>query len=246
MIAVINPRTHSVPQPKSPRRLANLTVRQARLAAVAAGLAASLTLAGCAGSPRSTSGSPVADLSTSTSSIFDGDLLPQPYAKPPLTLTSTSGTAYDLDTATAGRLTLVYFGYTHCPDVCPTTMATLAAALRALSPAQRAKITVVFVTTDPNRDTPSVLRAWLRQYDPSFIGLTGAFTTIQRAAADLGITIEPPVKQPGGGYTVTHGAEVIAFNTDNKARVLWTAGTTVAQYDHDLPLLLAGRDMRPA
>ena len=101
---------------------------------------------------------------------------------------------------------------------------------------------MVFVSTDPKRDTPSVLHTWLGQYDPAFIGLTGSFATIQKAAAALAIDIEPPVAQPGGGYTVTHGAEVIAFDTKGRGDIVYTAGATVAQFQHDLPLLLAGRD----
>jgi protein SCO1/2 len=219
---------------------------RSRLALLAgAGLMAGglLAVAGCsAGStPASNSGAAVVDVQTAAS-LFAGVQLGKPLAKPDLTLTDTGGRPYNLAAGTAGRLTLVYFGYTHCPDVCPTTMATLAAALRQLPAAQRERVDVVFVTTDPSRDTPAVERAWLNQFDPSFIGLTGPFAPIQQAAAEVGITIEPPVALPGGGYTVTHGAEVLAFNTDGKAHVVYTAGVTVAQFDHDIPLLLAHRD----
>ena len=141
-----------------------------------------------------------------------------------------------------GQTTLVYFGYTHCPDVCPTTMATIASALRELPAAQASQVQVVFVSTDPTRDTPAVLKAWLGQYNPAFIGLTGSFAVIQKAAASLGIDIEAPVKQADGSYTVTHGAEVIAFDTQGKGYLVYTAGTTVDQFTHDIPLILAGRD----
>jgi protein SCO1 len=176
------------------------------------------------------------------SSLFDGVQLTQPFTKPDITLTDSSDKQFNLVQGTRGKLTLVYFGYTHCPDVCPTTMATLAATMRSLTPAQAAQIDVVFISTDPTRDTPSVLHTWLGQYDPAFIGLTGDFTTIQKAAGTLGITIEPPVKLPDGNYTVTHGAEVIAFDSKDKGYLVYTAGTTVPQFQHDIPLLLAGRD----
>lgn len=176
------------------------------------------------------------------SSLFDGDQVARPFTKPDLTLTDSSGKQFNLVQGTQGKLTLVYFGYTHCPDVCPTTMATLAAAMRSLTPAQAAQIDVVFISTDPTRDTPSVLHTWLGQFDPAFIGLTGKFATIQKAAGTLGITIDPPVKLPDGNYTVTHGAEVIAFDTKDKGYLVYTAGTTVQQFQHDIPLLLAGRD----
>jgi protein SCO1 len=179
---------------------------------------------------------------SSPSSLFDGVQLTQPFTKPDITLTDSSDKQFNLVQGTQGKLTLVYFGYTHCPDVCPTTMATLAATLRSLTPAQAAQIDVVFISTDPHRDTPAVLHTWLGQYDPAFIGLTGDFTTIQKAAGSLGITIDPPVKLPDGNYTVTHGAEVIAFDTKDKGYLVYTAGTTVPQFQHDIPLLLAGRD----
>jgi protein SCO1 len=217
----------------------------------ASALAAALSgAAACAAStppaPNGTiagqNGAPVIVDSTA-SSLFDGIVLDHPVSKPTVTLTDSDGKPYDLATGTAGKLTLVYFGYTHCPDVCPTTMATLAATLDVLTPAQRAKIAVVFITTDPNRDTPAVLKDWLGQFYPGLIGLTGPFTTIQQAAASVGVAIQKPVALPGGGYTVTHGAEVLAFNTDGKAHVVYSAGQTMPQFRHDIPLLLAGRDL---
>lgn len=199
--------------------------------------------ASCGGAPGD-SGGAAAIINQTPTSLFDGTKLGAPLPKPAIILTDTTGRPFNLAARTAGKLTLLYFGYTHCPDVCPTTMADLAATLRQLTAAQRAQIEVVFVTTDPNRDTPAVLKAWLGQYSPGFIGLTGAFPTIQKAASSVGITIQAPVPLPGGGYTVTHGAEVLAFNnSDGKAHVVYTAGETVPQYRHDIPLLLAGRDL---
>jgi protein SCO1/2 len=203
---------------------------------VAAGAAA------CSSPASSGSGSGAFSVDAAPSSAFDGTQMPKPYTKPDVTLTDSSGKPFNLVKGTAGKLTLVYFGYTHCPDVCPTTMATLAATLRALTPAQAAQTDVVFVSTDPKRDTPAVLHTWLGQYDPAFIGLTGAFAAIQKAAAGLGIDVEAPMVQPDGSYTVTHGAEVIAFDTRGKGTIVYTSGSTVEQFKHDIPLLLAGRD----
>lgn len=217
-----------------------------RLVLTAAAAALVLTGAAGCGSSAATvsggSGNPVV-IDSSPSSLFDGVVLGNAPAKPALTLTDTTGKPYNLVARTAGKLTLLYFGYTHCPDVCPTTMASIAITVSKLTPVQRAKIAVVFVTTDPNRDTPAVLKAWLGQFNPAFVGLSGPFTTIQRAAAAVGVSIQPPVALPGGGYTVTHGAEVLAFNTDERAHVVFTGGTTVLQFEHDVPLLLAGRDL---
>jgi protein SCO1 len=232
--------------------MATLVTRYARPRLLLAALAASAVLAGAAGCGPGTATSAAASsaqpgapivIDDPTPSLFDGVVLGNALAKPAITLTDTGGQPYNLVQRTAGKLTLVYFGYTHCPDVCPTTMADLAATLRQLTPAQRARIDVVFITTDPNRDTPAALGAWLGQFSSGFVGLTGPFPVIQKAAASLGIAIQAPVALPGGGYTVTHGAEVLAFNTDGKAHVVYTAGETVAQYVHDIPLLLAGRDL---
>jgi protein SCO1/2 len=166
-----------------------------------------------------------------------GTRLDTPFHEPDLTLTGTSGRPVNLIKATQGRLTLVYFGYTHCPDVCPTTMADLAGALRLLTPAQRDKIAVVFVTSDPWRDIPKVIRSWLASFNPSFIGLTGDYAKIQAAARSLGIALEKP-SSTAGEYQVTHGAEVLPFGTDHLARVVYTAGVSSSDYAADLPKLL--------
>ena len=227
------------------------TIPRRRVAAAVLGLALMVGTVSACGTSSSTNSASDGSGSGSGSgfvvdsapaSLFDGDQLSQPFNKPDVTLTDSSGKQFNLVHGTQGKLTLVYFGYTHCPDVCPTTMATLAATLRSLTPAQAARIDVVFISTDPTRDTPTVLRTWLGQYDPAFIGLTGNFGTIQRAAGSLGITIEKPVKEADGNYTVTHGAEVIAFDAKGKGYLVYTAGTTVPQFQHDIPLLLAGRD----
>lgn len=223
--------------PSAPPRLRPI-LRILTAAAMLTGLAACSS----SGAP-SDANAPAAVINAAPTSAFDGIVLGSPLPKPAITLTDTTGRPFNLVQRTGGKLTLLYFGYTHCPDVCPTTMADLAATLRLLTPAQRAKISVVFITTDPNRDTPAVLKAWLGQYYSGFIGLTGPFGTIQQAASSVGIAIQKPVPLPGGGYTVTHGAEVLAFNTDGKAHVVYTSGETVAQYRHDIPLLLAGRDL---
>ena len=214
-----------------------------RVAGAVLGLGLAAALAGCSSAtPSSSTSASGLTVKSTPASLFDGVQLARPLLKPNLTLTDSDGKSFNLATGTAGKLTLLYFGYTHCPDVCPTTMATLAAAMRAIPASEASKIDVVFVSTDPTRDTPAVLHAWLGQFDPSFIGMTGPFTAIQEAASEVAITIEPPVPTPGGGYTVAHGSEVIAFDTSGKAYVVYTAGSSVAQFVHDIPLILAGRD----
>lgn len=201
---------------------------------VLAALTLLTALAACGGS-TGTAGPPVQLIRPS--SDFHGTWLQEPLSKPDVTLTDTSGKPFKLRERTAGRLTLLFFGYTHCPDICPTTMADLASALREMPAADRDKISVVFTTTDPGRDTPEVIRSWLASFDPSFVGLTGDFATIQAAAHSVGIALEPPT--PGtGDYEVTHGGQVIAFDGDHRGRLIFSSGTSSAEFTADLRKLL--------
>ncbi|WP_045876011.1 SCO family protein [Pseudofrankia sp. DC12] len=159
---------------------------------------------------------------------------------PPLELTGTDGQPFDLRARTAGLVTLLYFGYTHCPDVCPTTMADLAAALGALDPAVRGQVRVVFVSTDPARDTPAVLASWLHHFDPGFgfYGLTGPFPEIQATARTLGVGVPPPTARADGAMTQNHGADVLAFGRDGGLALRYPPGTQITDYIHDLPVLV--------
>jgi len=114
--------------------------------------------------------------------------------------------------ALLGHPTLVYFGFTHCPDECPDTLAALA---RVRKLAAVPGLQVLFVTVDPQRDTPRVLAAYLRQFDPSFLGLTGDPAEIRRVAASLGIGISR-INLPGGGYDFDHTMAILLF--DDRAR----------------------------
>ena len=166
-------------------------------------------------------------------------LVPTPLPSlPRFTLTDTAGKPFSFAARARGKLTYLYFGYTHCPDVCPLTMGNLAAALRRVTPALRRKVQVVFVSVDPHRDTPRVLRAWLNNYNPAFIGLTGSEQAIRRAALDSGIPLPPPPKKQGGSYGVAHSAFVFPYSPDGRAHVLYTEGFGVVDYAHDMPILV--------
>ncbi|MEU9454701.1 SCO family protein [Streptomyces sp. NPDC048277] len=216
-------------------------MRKKTFAAAALLAAATLTLSACGSGDDSTS--PVTVVSGDTSNKA-ATVLDQPFEKPDLVLTDTHGKKYDLRAETKGRPTLVYFGYTHCPDVCPLTMNNIAVAKKALSKADQAKLRVVFVTTDPARDTPSELGKWLKGIDPQFIGLTGDFATIQAGARTLGISIEPTHKDKKTGKVVSvHGTQVMAFSpkTDG-GYVLYGENATVDDYTKDLPKIIKGEN----
>ncbi|WP_330458744.1 SCO family protein [Streptomyces sp. NBC_00820] len=209
--------------------------------AVAALLAAAATLTLSACGSGDDAKSPVTVVSEETGSGKAATVLDQPFEKPDLVLTDTHGKKYDLRAETKGHPTLVYFGYTHCPDVCPTTMSNIAVAKKALPKAAQNDLRVVFVTTDPGRDTPAELGKWLKGIDPEFIGLTGDFATIQAGARSLGISVEPTTKDKNGKAVSVHGTQVIAFSpkTDG-GYVLYGEDATVDDYTRDLPKLVEG------
>ena len=165
-----------------------------------------------------------------------------PYQVPATPLTDTDGSSYSLATSTTKPLTLVFFGYTHCPDICPMVMASLASAMTRLDDADRKKVDVVFITTDPARDTEAVLRGYLDHFDPSFIGLTGRLQTIVDVAKPLAVYVADGTKLPSGGYDLnTHSTQVTAIGSDDTSTVLWDMDTSSAQFAADIQALLHGK-----
>ncbi|MFE5485011.1 SCO family protein [Streptomyces sp. NPDC056527] len=186
----------------------------------------------------------VAEVSADGNSNKAATVLDRPFTKPDLVLTDTKGQKFDLRERTKGKPTLIYFGYTHCPDVCPLTMSNIAIAKKQLPKADQDKLQVVFVTTDPERDTSAELAKWLPAAgDPSFTGLTGDFSTIQAGARQIGIGIDPPKKEKNGSVVSMHGAQVIAFSpTTDQGYVLYGEDTTVDDYAKDLPKIIKGEN----
>ncbi|MFF9806873.1 SCO family protein [Streptomyces coeruleorubidus] len=216
-------------------------MRTKTFAAAALLAAASLTLTAC-GSGND-SDKPVAVVSEQAGTEKAATVLDKPFEKPDLVLTDTQGKKYDLRKETKGKPTLIYFGYTHCPDVCPSTMSNIAVAKKQLPKAEQNELRVVFVTTDPDRDKPAELGKWLKGIDPQFIGLTGDFPTIQAGARTLGISIDAPRKDKNGKVISEHGTQVIAFSpkTDG-GYVLYGEDATVDDYTKDLPEIAKGEN----
>lgn len=211
-------------------------------ATAAAAVCTALLLAGC-GTTDGTDGTdaPVTISTPTSDSPYQGTALDRPFSKPDTTLTDTDGKPFDLRERTKGRVTLLYFGYTHCPDVCPTTLGDIAFAKKELPKADQDRLDVIMITTDPERDTPERMRSWLDSFDKSFIGLTGEFDDIAAAGKSVGVAVSEPEKDKGGDVIVDHGAQVLAYAaSDDRAHVLYTAGTEPEKYAHDLPLLLKG------
>lgn len=141
------------------------------------------------------------ELDRETPRLASGTWLPQPKALADFALTDESGHAFTRAMLTAAP-TLVYFGFTHCPDVCPTTLLKLAQLRR--DPALT-DLRVLFVSVDPQRDTPEVLRRYVHAFDPGFHGATGAPEEIARVARNFGVAVNR-VELPGGDYTMDHSA----------------------------------------
>jgi protein SCO1/2 len=123
------------------------------------------------------------------------------------------------DTAFAGKYRLVYFGYTFCPDVCPTDMQTIGAGLRqfeAGDAARAARVQPIFITVDPRRDTPDVLRRFTAAFHPRIIGLTGSEAEIAAVARAYGIYFNADRPGPGGGYMVNHSRMAVLYGPEGQ------------------------------
>ena len=170
---------------------------------------------------------------------YMGGLVSPPMPKPKFVLTDTAGTPFDLGPKTKGYVTLLFFGYTNCPDMCPAQMSMIAKALAKLPAVTADQFKVVFVTTDPARDNPKALRTWLDHFDKRFIGLIGSEAAIK--AAQIAANLPPAEKsavRPNGTYDVGHAVFVLAYTKDNLADVIYPIGVKLEDLTHDLPLLV--------
>ena len=208
--------------------------RRLPLVATATAVALAVTLSGCGGGS--------APAAKKAAAILHGAVPDQTLPRPEFNLVDTSGQNYDFKARTTGRVTMLYFGYTHCPDQCPTSMADLAAALRRLPADVASQVTVVFVTTDPWRDTKPALRRWLDKFSSSFIGLTGTPTQIAGAEVQMGMPISRrvPAKKGSktGGYSVDHFAAVMAYGRDNQLATLYPSGVAPSDIAADMSALV--------
>lgn len=221
---------------------------------LAVAVTVSLVAGGCGFAPPDRSeGGDAATASGSSVDAYHGTLLSD-QLRPRLRLRTTSGRWFDLAARPARETTVVFFGYTHCPDVCPTTMADLGAAVGHLEPAVRDDVTVVFVTEDPARDTPRVLRRWLDRYDEDLVGLIGGpqrttdvLEQLHLPESTINRNPETPVEHPPGhthddghgatggddDYGVDHSGIVYLFGPGDRT-LIYSGGTTPDEYAEDL------------
>ncbi|GAB3317946.1 SCO family protein [Geodermatophilus aquaeductus] len=206
-------------------------------------LAIAISLTGCGGTDDSghgehgaeVSGSAAAEVSSSAGEgPFAGRELPDPRPRPEFVLTSQDGAVFDFAAQTAGQPTLLFFGYANCPDVCPTTMADVAIALRSVPEDLAARTRVVFVTTDPARDTPEFLGEYLARFDGDlptrFVGLTGSQADVEAAQT----AAEVPLAE---GEGTMHATSLLLYGADDTAQVMFSAGGTAQEIAEDLQVV---------
>lgn len=198
----------------------------------AAAVLGSLVLAACADrAPSLTPGT----------GQFRGTEVDPPRAKPSFVLADTEGRPYDFRRETDGYVTLLFFGYTSCPDICPVHLANIGAVLKRLDPADRGRIKVVFVSTDPDRDSAAVIRRFLDNFDPTFVGLRGTLDEVNEIQRGIGLPPATVTTSASGATEVGHAAVVLAFGTDDQWRLSFPFGIRQEDLAHDLPLLVRGQ-----
>ncbi|MBI3144787.1 MAG: SCO family protein [Pseudogulbenkiania sp.] len=135
-----------------------------------------------------------------------------------------------------GKVVALFFGYTHCPDVCPTTMLEFASAMKLLG-ADADQVQVLFITVDPERDTPALLAGYVPHFDPRFLGLSGNPAAVRKVAEQFKVVAQ---RQPGqgGGYSVDHSAGAYLIDRDGKLRVYLPYGLPAADLAHDIKQLI--------
>jgi protein SCO1/2 len=139
-----------------------------------------------------------------------------------------------------GKAVVIFFGYTQCPDICPTTMTTMKEAMRLLGP-DADRVQVLFITVDPERDTPEVLTAYVPWFDPRFIGLYGDVQTTLAVSREYRAYFSKVKGESALGYAIDHTAISYAYDPQGRLRLLIQHGTPARQISEDISKLLAGQ-----
>ena len=169
------------------------------------------------------------ELDSSGPELASGTWLPRPKPIDDFHLTDNDGKPFSLHDL-QGKPSLVFFGFTRCPDVCPTTLLKLAQIKKtAAIPGLR----VIFVTVDPARDTPQAVGLYVHAFDPEFIGLTGDDKAIKQMAANFGVAVSK-VELPGGEYTMDHSAVVFLLNNQGQVAGIFTPPFDIPRMAADL------------
>jgi protein SCO1/2 len=188
-----------------------------------AGVAAALVLAGCQPAPPP----PTFQATDITGAAFARDFSLTDHNGQPRTLASFNG-----------KVVAIFFGYTHCPDVCPTTLADFAAALQQLGP-QAQQVQVLFVTVDPQRDTPALLKQFVPAFNPGFLGMTTDAESLKALAKEFKVVYQKTSVKGADDYLIDHSAGSYVFDTKGNIRLLMPYGSSPDAIAQDLKTLLA-------
>jgi protein SCO1 len=168
---------------------------------------------------------------------FRGTTYTEPYpAAPEIDLTRANGTSFRLSEM-RGKVVMLFFGYTSCPDICPTTLAEFKQSLDELGNKSN-QVQVLFVTVDPQRDTPERVQEYVDHFNPNFIGLSGSETELAQVWNEYGVFREIVNGTSAAGYLVNHTARVTLIDQQGNLRVSFGFDTPVKDIVHDLKLLL--------
>jgi protein SCO1 len=165
-------------------------------------------------------------------------MLDQPRPTSDFTLQSSDGGAPMSLSDFRGQYVLLYFGYTYCPDVCPLTMNDLAAMAGELGERRMENVQVIFISVDPDRDTPEHLASYLPHFHPDFLGMTGAVEDIQPVASQFGIFFQSHGGPGEGGYLVDHTSSVTLIDPQGRVRMVFPYGVSGAEMAQDLRYLM--------
>jgi protein SCO1 len=180
----------------------------------------------------------IAALTSCAAPRFNGVVFDPPEVAPALRLTDSTGKVFDL-AAQRGNVVLVFFGYTHCPDVCPTTVLDWKRAADSIG-TQVSRARFVFVSVDAERDTPAIAQRYAARFSPSFIGLSGSRPEIDRTLAEwkLAAYRDGTPGDTSTSYTVSHPSQVFVIDTKGQLRLMHRAGLTPVQIRDDILALL--------
>jgi len=178
-----------------------------------------------------------ADSGVPQAAMTAGTVLDPPRALPTFTLVDQDENPATNDSL-RGRWTLLAFGFTNCPDVCPATLTQLAQLKKTLADLPEGERPhVVLITADPERDTPQQLRTYVKFFDPTFAGLTGSPEAVERFTRELGVPVAI-TKSSNGAYTVDHSAAIFLINPDAQFRALFSAPHDINKIGADYRLIV--------
>ena len=199
-------------------------------------MAMATALAACDNNASDSAGNAVSANATASAAGFTGsDITGTGFGKD-IELVDQNGTAIQLQQAYRGKVMVIFFGFTQCPDVCPTTMAELAQVREKLNPEQRDQVQIIMISVDPQRDTPAVMKQYVSAFDPSFVGLTGSDEQIAKVAASFKAYYKKV--DSGQSYTMEHSSGLYVLDTEGESRLLIKPNTAPEAIAADIQKLL--------